>query len=100
MSKRYRLVVLFVAAYIVGTVVAQRRGYRFGTNSPVRCRSGHVFSTIWIPGASIKSLRLGWWRLQWCPVGRHWTVVTPVKEAELTSDELESLDSYHDVRIP
>ena len=40
---------------------------------------GHLFTTIWIPGGSLKSLRFGWWRYQRCPVGHHWSVVTPVK---------------------
>ena len=46
-----------------------RAGYRFGTRTVVRCRQGHLFTTVWIPGASLKSLRLGWWRWQYCPVG-------------------------------
>lgn len=100
MWKRTRVVILVVTLYVAGTVVAQRLGYKFGTNSAVRCRAGHVFRTIWIPGASVKSLRLGWFRFQWCPVGRHWTVVSPVKELALTAAEKESADMYHDLRIP
>jgi hypothetical protein len=30
---------------------------------------------------------LGWWRLQRCPVGNHWSIVTPVKEADVTEEE-------------
>ena len=52
-----------VAAYVVGTIIATRQGYSFGKNSVVRCRRGHLFTTVWIPGASVKSLRLGLWRL-------------------------------------
>jgi hypothetical protein len=26
----------------------------------VRCRRGHLFTAIWIPGISFKAVRLGW----------------------------------------
>jgi len=76
------------------------RGYRMGGNLVVRCREGHLFTTIWIPGASLKSLRFGWWRFQRCPVGRHWSIVTPVKESELTEDEKRTASEHKDVRLP
>jgi hypothetical protein len=66
----------------------------------VRCRSGHLFTTIWIPGASFKSIRLGWWRLQRCPVGRHWSIVTPVNRSELAEAELRIAGANKDLRIP
>ncbi len=37
--------------------------------------SGLFSDTVWIPGASVKSLRLGLWRLQWCPVEQRVTLV-------------------------
>jgi hypothetical protein len=89
-----------VGFYAVATLMARRRGYGFGGNVVVRCRKGHLFTTIWIPGASLKSIRLGWARLQRCPVGSHWSLVTPVKEADLTPDELAAAHRQHDVRIP
>jgi hypothetical protein len=89
-----------VAAYAVGTVVARKRGYNMGGEVPVRCRDGHVFTTIWIPGVSVKSLRLGWRRLQWCPVGGHWSVVTPLRDVDLTTEERESAAQHHDRPIP
>jgi hypothetical protein len=73
---------------------------RLGGNVAVRCRKGHVFTTIWIPGASLKSVRLAGWRFQYCPVGRHWSIVTPVKESELTKKEARSASKHRDVRIP
>ncbi|MGO9488978.1 MAG: hypothetical protein ACLQBB_08140 [Solirubrobacteraceae bacterium] len=76
------------------------RGYRFGGNVVVRCRKGHLFMTIWIPSVSIKSLRLGWWRLQHCPVGRHWSIVSPVDRSTLTDQELRAADQNRDIRIP
>jgi hypothetical protein len=88
------------AAYAAGTIAARRLGYSFGMNVVVRCHSGHVFSTIWIPGASVKSLRLGFWRAQWCPVGRHVTLVHPLKDAEVTGEVRQAAVARHDTRIP
>jgi len=89
-----------IVAYAVGTVIAQRRGYRFGRSVPVRCRDGHLFSTVWIPGASVKSLRLGLWRVQWCPVGRHVTLVTLLRDDDLTPGERDFAAAHHDVPVP
>ena len=85
-SRRARL--LLVAASVVPeAVVLRRRGYGIAGDVVVRCRRGHLFTTIWVPGVSVKAFRLGWWRIQRCPVGRHWSFVTPVKRTELTDDE-------------
>ena len=100
MSRRRRLLIVFVAADVVATAVMRALGYRIGPATVVRCRQGHLFTTIWIPGASVKSLRLGWWRFQWCPVGRHWTLVSPVKEADLTEEERRDAAEHKDIRIP
>jgi hypothetical protein len=81
-------------------VLSCRRGYVLGANTVVRCRSGHLFTTIWVPGVSLKSVRLGWWRYQRCPVGNHWTLVTPAKVSELTEEELQVAAQHRDVRIP
>lgn len=67
-----------------------RRTNRLGGRVLVRCRKGHVFATLWIPGASVKSLRLGLWRVQRCPVGRHVSLVTPVRPSELSADEIRA----------
>jgi len=93
-------IVIVVALYVVGTLVARRRGYNMGGNVIVRCHQGHLFTTIWVPGMSFKALRLGWARLQRCPVGHHWSLVTPVKEADLTDEERQTADEHRDVRIP
>ncbi len=66
----------------------------------VRCNDGHLFVTIWVPLVSFKSVRLGGTRFQRCPVGRHWSRVTPVDEASLAPDELAEALRHHDVRIP
>jgi hypothetical protein len=57
----------------------RRRGYGLFGEVTVRCREGHEFTTWWIPGVSFKALRLGIWRYQRCPVGHHWSLVTPVR---------------------
>lgn len=66
----------------------------------VRCRDGHLFTTIWIPMASLKALRLAGKRWQRCPVGRHWTTVAPVDESTLDASALASARAVHDVHIP
>jgi hypothetical protein len=95
------------ALVVAGSLVAaeagllwSRRGYLFGAETIVRCRAGHLFMTLWIPGLSLKALRLGWWRLQRCPVGHHWTLVTPVRAERLTPDERERVARHRDLRIP
>ena len=73
---------------------------RFDT--PVRCSAGHLFTTIWVPLASLKAMRLGWKRYQYCPVGRHWATVTRLDWAATipTAAELAQAAVVHDVRIP
>ena len=102
-SKRKRRLAItggVLAVYAVGTVIALRRGYTFGKNVPVRCRDGHLFTTVWIPGASVKALRLGPWRVQWCPVGRHVTLVTLLKNADLTEAQRSFAAQHHDLPVP
>lgn len=98
--RRLRLGLLLVASMLVESVAVRRRGYPIAGKVVVRCRRGHLFTTIWVPGASFKSLRLGWWRFQWCPVGRHWSLVTPVEPALLTPDEQRRAEQIEDIRIP
>jgi hypothetical protein len=96
-------VALAVALVLTGAetiVVARRRGRLFGADTIVRCRDGHLFTTCWIPGASLKAVRLGWWRLQHCPVGDHWSLVTPVQTSTLTADETRVAAERHDLRLP
>src|SRR5690242_10096211 len=81
-------------------VVARRRGRLLAVDTVVRCHSGHLFTTWWIPGVSVKAVRLGPWRIQRCPVGNHWSLVTPVTTARLGADELAAAAGLHDVRLP
>jgi len=95
------VVVVVVAVLALITFSARRAGFSgLGGDTIVRCRSGHIFTTIWIPGASLKSVRLGMTRFQFCPVGRHWTTVAPVNDADLTDTDRLKAASHHDVRIP
>jgi hypothetical protein len=94
------MVLSVAGAILVATRVLRLRGYRLGRNAVVRCRDDHLFTTIWIPGASLKSLRLGWWRYQRCPVGNHRSIVTPVKESDLTGDEKRRAHETKDIRVP
>ena len=93
------LALAFGATAVEAAVVSKRRGSLLGMETVVRCRDGHLFTTFWIPGVSLKALRLGWWRFQRCPVGRHWSLVTPVDVASLSDHERELASQRHDVRV-
>jgi hypothetical protein len=83
-----------------GIVYGRRRGYPMGGWVMVRCREGHLFSTIWVPFASVKAIRMGWRRFQHCPVGHHWTFVRPVRAEDLTEADRELASRTRDVAIP
>jgi hypothetical protein len=99
-GRHRRHLLIIIAAVLLEVVAISQRGYRLGGNVVVRCREGHLFTTIWIPGASLKSVRLGWWRLQRCPVGDHWSRVHPVRESDLTEEERRIASENKDIRIP
>ena len=48
------IVIAMVAlALAATTITARRMGYSgIGGDSVVRCRAGHLFTTLWVPGAS------------------------------------------------
>jgi len=95
------VIVIVVLALGVTTFGARRMGYSgIGGNTVVRCRAGHLFTTLWVPGASLKSIRLGMTRFQYCPVGRHWTLVSPVRESDLSDEERQFASQHHDARLP
>jgi hypothetical protein len=94
------LVLAVLVIYGVATLIARGRGYKLGGEVIVRCREGHLFTTIWVPGISFKAVRFGWVRLQRCPVGNHLTLVTPVRDEDLTDAERRIAEQYHDARIP
>jgi hypothetical protein len=100
MSNRKRSGAIVIAAVVVEAAGLWFRAHRLAGNVVVRCRQGHLFTTIWIPAVSVKALRLGWWRVQRCPVGHHWSVVTPVDEAGLSGEQRRSAAEHRDIRLP
>lgn len=84
------LAILAVVAVLVvaGNIRARRAGYSIPGKTVVRCGKGHLFTTTWIEGGSLKAVRLGaYTRYQRCPVGPHWSIVHPVKDADLTDED-------------
>lgn len=102
MSRRRRVRIgIAAAAAAAGELrFLRRRGYGGMGRVIVRCRQGHLFTTIWIPGVSVKAVRLGAWRLQRCPVGRHWSLVSPVPPGTLSEEELLAARAVRDLRLP
>jgi hypothetical protein len=100
MSKRYRPLLLAVGLIAGGTIAGRLLGYNMGGNVVVRCRQGHLFTTIWIPGVKLKAVDLGVARIQYCPVGKHWSLVTPVRDSALTDAERQSAHEHHDTWLP
>jgi hypothetical protein len=99
-KKGLRSFLVVSSVLAVGTVIARKMGYKVGGNTVVRCRQGHLFTTLWIPGVKLKALDLLVARIQHCPVGHHWTIVVPVREADLTDDERRFAAAHHDLHIP
>jgi hypothetical protein len=99
-SARRRFGVIAAVSLLVETAGLWLRTRRFGGKVIVRCRAGHLFTTIWIPAASVKSVRLGPWRVQHCPVGRHWSLVTPVNPDHLSEGERDFAREHHDLPLP
>lgn len=89
-----------IAAVVVFTLIARRLGYRLGGDVVVRCRQGHLFMTWWIPGVKFKAVDLVVARWQRCPVGRHWSLVVPVRDCDLTDEQRRFAADHHDLRIP
>ncbi len=100
-SKRSRGLAIAAGATVIEAVFLRRRsGSLIGLRTIVRCRQGHLFTTTWIPGASVKALRLGPWRIQRCPVGRHWSLVTPVAVDRLSESDRDRARSVRDTVLP
>jgi hypothetical protein len=99
-AARHRRALIIVVGFLSEAIPLWLRGYRLGGNVVVRCRDGHLFTTIWIPGASLKALRIGAWRVQRCPVGHHWSIVTPVRKVDLSEEQQRLASQTRDIRIP
>lgn len=94
------LAIIVIVLMIVGVVVValnilmRRRGYAIPGQAAVHCKDGHLFRTLWIEGGAFKAVRLGLTRRYMrCPVGDHWSIVHPVKEADLTESERSALNT-------
>ena len=87
------VILAVVVVLLISRVVWFKRGGYAGNTAHrvVRCSAGHLFTTTWIPGGSLTAIRLGSARYQRCPVGHHWALVRPVKDAELTEEDRRSL---------
>lgn len=66
----------------------------------VRCTQGGYYRTRWIPLISFKSIRLGAYRYQKCPVHGHWEMAGIVDDADLTPEIRAEADRYPASRIP
>jgi hypothetical protein len=97
-SPRRRALIVF--GLLLEPVTLWLRGLPIGGWLVVRCRKGHLFRTLWIPSVSVKALRLGFLRIQRCPVGRHWSIVMPVRESELGAGDRRLAGWYPSSCIP
>jgi hypothetical protein len=86
------IVVLVGLVTLILNVGMRRKGYGIPGKTAVRCSKGHLFRTTWIEGGSLKAIRLGpYTRYQRCPVGKHWAIVHPIKEQDLTNEDRRAL---------
>lgn len=99
-QRRRAGLVLAGAAVALEAAILWRNGFGLGGAVVVRCRQGHLFTTIWIPGVSLKAVRLGPVRFQRCPVGRHWSLVRLAARSALSEEEGRFADEHRDTRIP
>jgi hypothetical protein len=85
----------------MGSAAGQKRGYSgMGGDTIVRCSRGHLFTTLWIPGSSVKAVRLGFKRYQRCPVCKKWRIVVPVADDELTDEDRQVAAAHRDTKLP
>jgi len=100
------LVIAFAAVFVyltarMGAAAGRKRGYSgMGGDTIVRCSRGHLFTTRWIVGSSVKAVRLGYRRYQRCPVCKKWRMVLPVRDDELTDEDRRVAAEHHDTKLP
>ncbi|MFD0925105.1 hypothetical protein [Williamsia deligens] len=68
--------------------------------SIVRCQSGALYSSIWIPMVSFTAARLGTSRFQRCPVHKRWERTRLVDPDTLSDDERAAAGRIEDIGIP
>jgi len=87
------ILAVLAGAVVIGNFVVRRKGYSIPGKTVVRCNKGHLFTTTWIEGGSLKAVRLTpYARYQRCPVGHHWSIVHPVKEQDRTDAERQQFE--------
>ncbi len=90
-----------VVIVVVGGRAGRNRGYEgMGGDTVVRCSRGHLFTTVWVVGASFKAVRLGYRRYQRCPVCKKWRIVVPVSDSALSEEDRRAAAAHHDTRLP
>jgi hypothetical protein len=94
------LLVIIITVAILWFTRRRRDDLEFGGSTIVRCQSGHLFTTLWIPGISLKAIRLGPMRFQYCPVGGHWAFIFPVSESSLSEEERQVAYQNDDRQVP
>ena len=99
-NRGLRMFVGVVLGIAIFTLVARRMGYKLGGWVVVRCRAGHLFTTLWIPGVKLKAVDLGVVRFQYCPVGAHWSLVAPVRDSDLSDQDWRMAAQHRDAPIP
>jgi hypothetical protein len=92
---------IVVVVAVVGAQAGRQRGYSgLGGQTIVRCSRGHLFTTLWIVGSSVKAVRLGYRRYQRCPVCKKWRIVVPVPDSELSDEDRRVAAEHHDTSLP
>ncbi len=84
------LIIIVVAAFlafIVGAVIAHRKGFKSEGEVVARCSQGHLFTTVWVGNFNWRRVDVGFAKIQRCPVDGHLTVVRPVEMSSLTPEE-------------
>ena len=99
------MTVHWVPVALTVAIIAGLLAYAFSRGDKadrvVRCSEGHLFTTIWVPFISVKAIRLGGNRYQYCPVGRHWTTVEIIDDLDaLSQSQRNQAKAVHDIRIP
>jgi hypothetical protein len=100
------IVIVFAVVFVyvisrAGAAAGRKRGYSgMGGETIVRCSRGHLFTTLWIVGASVKAVRLGTKRYQRCPVCQKWRIVVPVPDDDLTDEDRQVAATHHDTKLP
>jgi hypothetical protein len=89
MSTILPLIIIVVAAFlafVVGAVVAHRKGFKQDGEVVARCSQGHLFTTIWVDRWTWTRFDVGFLKIQRCPVDGRLTVVRPVESSSLTPE--------------